>query len=152
MTTDVSIGVDDPGVDVPKIIADIQTRVAERIKDGAYTDPRIARAERYNLANLRSHDEFFDAYIQCLRDAVLIDINDFEIKEWRRGIGSALVLLKRAIWTLLKYYTYRLWSQQNQVNSMMLALSEELDDRYKRRIEALEARVRDLESKRDPTP
>jgi len=147
MTTDVSIGVDDPGVDVPKIIADIQTRVAERIKDGAYTDPRIARAERYNLANLRSHDEFFDAYIQCLRDAVLIDINDFEIKERRRGIGSALVLLKRAIWTLLKYYTYRLWSQQNQVNALLLSATEELDRKYKMRIEKLEHRLAELEKR-----
>ena len=42
-----------------------------------------------------------------------------EIYERRARFTKPLVVLKRAIWKLLKFYTYRLWSQQNQVNGLL---------------------------------
>jgi hypothetical protein len=140
------------GVDVAALMAEIRADVARKASEGVYTDLRVALAEKTNLDQLKDQDGFFTLYLESLREAVSIDINDFPIVERRRAFSPILVKLKKSIWNLLKFYTYRLWSQQNQVNSMMLALSEELDDRYKRRIEALEARVRELESKRDAKP
>ena len=67
------------------------------------------------LQNLRDEEEFMEFYLGCLRDAVFVDINDFEIVERRQRFSRALVALKRSIWNLLKFYTYRLWSQQNLV-------------------------------------
>jgi hypothetical protein len=149
-TADVKIGAN--GVDVAALMADIRADVARKASEGVYTDLRVALAEKTNLDQIKDQDGFFTLYLESLREAVSIDINDFPIIERRRAFSSVLVKLKKSIWNLLKFYTYRLWSQQNQVNSMMLALSEELDDRYRRRIEALEARVRELESKRDAEP
>ncbi len=149
-TDEVKIGA--KGVDVTALMAEIRAEVARKASEGVYTDLRVALAEKTNLDQLKDQDGFFTLYLESLREAVAIDINDFPIVERRRFFSPILVKLKKSIWNLLKFYTYRLWSQQNQVNSMMLALAEELDDRYKRRIETLETRVRELEAKQDTNP
>jgi hypothetical protein len=76
---------------------------------------------------------------------VFVDINDFEIVERRPVFGRLLVRLKRAIWKLLKFYTYRLWSQQNQVNGLLLAALEGLESSTQEKLRALEARLAELE-------
>ena len=138
------IGAD--GIDSERIMAEIQALVAEKTRRGEYTDPRVARAERANLANLRRGDDFLPFYLDCLRDAVFVDINDFEILERRRRCAWFLVQFKRAIWKLLKFYTYRLWSQQNQVNGLLLSAIESTEERYREKMRALEKRVAELEA------
>jgi hypothetical protein len=78
-----------------------------------------------------------------------VDINDFEIREQRRFGNRLLVAVKKIIWSLLKFYTYRLWSQQNQVNGLLLTAIEGLDDKYRNKIRDLETRVAELEGKRN---
>ncbi len=136
-----------PGVDTEKIVAAIRETVARKMADGAYADARVARAERSNLARLHSENEFLEFYLRCLHDAVHVDINDFAIRERRRGLGPLLVLLKKTIWSLLKFYTYRLWSQQNQVNGLLVTALEGLDRKYQSRIQELENRIKELESR-----
>lgn len=136
-----------PGVDAERLVRDIQAEVARKMEQGVYADARIARAERTNLVNLRNEDQFLAFYLQCLRDAVFVDISDFEIRERRRYLSPLLVRLKKVIWGLLKFYTYRLWSQQNQVNGLLVTAIEGLDEKYAARIKALEARVEQLEKK-----
>jgi len=134
-----------PGVDTEKIVAEVQAEVARKMDRGVYNDARVARAERTNLVHLRNDEQFLTFYLKCLRDAVYIDISDFEIRERRRLFAPLLVALKRSIWKLLKFYTYRLWSQQNQVNGLMVTAIEGLEEKYAGRIKALERRVNDLE-------
>lgn len=133
------------GIDAASIVADIRASVAEKIRTGRYTDARIARAERMNLQNLRDEEEFLDFYLECLRDAIFVDINDFEILERRARFGPLLVALKRTIWKLLKFYTYRLWSQQNLVNGLLFSAMETAENRNRNRIRELEARIAKLE-------
>ncbi len=137
------IGAD--GVDSEAIMARIRETVAEKRVSGAYNDARIAMAERYNLENLRGDDTFLERYLECMRDAVLVDINDYVINERRRWFARPLVVFKRGLWKILKFYTYRLWSQQNQINGLLLAAVEETDRLYRDRIKKLEARVAELE-------
>ena len=138
------IGAD--GINVEKIVADIQASVAEKVKNGIYSDPRIARAERTNIANLKDDENFLAFYLECLRDAVAIDINDFDIRE-RRTFAAPLIALKKVIWKLLKFYTYRMWSQQNQTNTLLLSAVETLETRYREKIKQLESRLATLEAK-----
>ena len=135
------------GVDAAKVVADIQAAVQKKMEEGVYADARIARAERANLANLKSDDQFITFYLKCLRDSVFVDISDFEIRERRPYLGPLLVALKKAIWGLLKFYTYRLWSQQNQVNGLMVTAIEGLDEKYTARIKELQERLAKLEKK-----
>jgi len=141
-----------PGIDTAKIVAEIQSTVAEKMKQGHYTDPRVGRAEFSNLAHLKTQDEFLAFYLECLKDAVFVDINDFEIRERRQRFSGLFVVLKRVIWKLLKFYTYRLWSQQNQVNGLLLAAIEGVEGANREKIRTLEERVAQLERQAGATP
>ena len=136
-------------LDTAKIVQEIQDTVEKKAADGVYADARIARAERTNLAHLRNEEQFLGFYLRCLREAVLVDISDFEIRERRPMLAPILVGLKKTIWKLLKFYTYRLWSQQNEVNGLMVTAIEGLDEKHADKIKALEKRVSELEGKKD---
>ena len=136
-----------PGLDVDRLVADLQATAERKMKDGAYGDARVARAEKTNLVHLRGSDDFITFYLSCLRDAVFVDISDFEIRERRRFFSPVLVSFKKAIWKLLKFYTFRLWSQQNQTNALLLAAVEILETRRRREVAALEARIAKLEGR-----
>jgi hypothetical protein len=141
-----------PGIDSGRIVADIQATVERKMRDGLYAEVRVAAAERSQLAVLRNEEAFADYYLQCLREAALVDINDFDIRERRATGAFLLVRLKKAIWALLRFYTYRLWSQQNQINSLLVTGLESQDARQSARIRTLEARVAELEARIGPGP
>lgn len=132
------------GVDTEKIVREIQARVARKREQGVYADARVARAERSNLIHLRHDEQFLTTYLQSLREAAFVDIADFEIRERRAWLAPLLVPLKRLIWKALKFYTYRLWSQQNQINGLLLTAVEALDEKYATRLRALEEEVRKM--------
>ena len=139
--------VNTPGLAVDKIVAQIRERVAEKLAQGVYADARIARAERLNLANLRADENFLEIYLGSLRDAVTIDINDFPIRERRPWLAPLLVRFKKTIWGLLRFYTYRLWSQQNEVNGLLMTALEVMAEKYGAKIKDLETRIASLEAK-----
>lgn len=143
--TSFSIGAD--GIDVQKIVAEIQEKVARNREAGVYDEARVARAERNNLLTLKDDESFMEQYILCLRQIVPVDINDFEIIEKRSRLAPLVVRLKRTIWKLLKFYTFRLWSQQNQTNSLLLAAIEIMETRHNREMVELKERIRVLEEK-----
>ena len=140
------IGAD--GVDAEQVVREIRAAVERKAGEGVYRDARVARAERTNLIHFKNDGEFLDFYIAALREAAFVDINDFEIRERRGGLpGRLLVKLKRTIWVLLKFYTYRLWSQQNLINGLFVTGIESLGEKSEARIRALEARVAELEKR-----
>ena len=130
-----------------KIVEEIQAAVSKKIADGVYADARIARAERTNLVNLRGDDQFLGFYLKCLHDAVFVDISDFEIRERRRFFAPMLIRFKKVIWGLLKFYTYRLWSQQNQINGLIVTAIEGLDEKHAAKVKQLEERLAKLEKR-----
>lgn len=135
-------------VDAARIVAEIQETVRRKREAGAYADPRVARVEALNLAQPQSEDEFMELYLDALHAASLVDINDFPIEERRRWLAPLLVPLKRFIWKLLKFYTYRMWSQQNQVNSLLATGVEAVFQNHERKIAELQEKVRQLEQAR----
>lgn len=137
------IGAD--GVDVNAIVEEIRKTVAAKTEQGLYTDPQITRAEKANLVNLKDDEKFAGSYLETLRDAIFVDISDFEILERRTKFTGLFVALKRLIWKLMKFYTYRLWSQQNEINGLLLSASETIHDRYRDKIAELEKRIEKLE-------
>lgn len=141
----ISIGTD--GIDTRAVVAQIQAEVARKRAAGAYDEARVARAERNNLLTLKDDASFMEQYLLCLRQIVAVDINDFEIIEKRGRLAPLLVRLKKTIWKLLKFYTFRLWSQQNQTNALLLAAIEHLETRHRREIAALQERIAKLEGK-----
>lgn len=143
MSNIVEIGA--PGMDVEAVVREIEQRVERKAEQGSYADARVARAERFNLINLKNDEEFLGFFLRCLREAAVVDITDFEIREKRSALAPVLVRLKKTIWSLLKFYTYRLWSQQNSVNGLLVTGIESLDEKYRETLRRLEARVAELE-------
>lgn len=140
-----SIGAE--GVNAEKIMAEIKAAVADKAAHGVYHNMRVAQAEKANLVNLSDDESFLKYYLECLRNAVFVDINDFEIRERRRFGSAFLIALKKIIWNILKFYTYRLWSQQNQINGLLVTAVESLDEKYRARSETLERKLAAAEDK-----
>ena len=138
------------GIDAQALVEQIRAAVNEKREKGLYNDPRIARAERSNLNQLKDDDDFLAFYLDCLKDAAFVDISDFEIVERRARCSGLLIGLKRTIWKLLKFYTYRLWSQQNQVNGLLLSAVENMESTHREKIAELETRIAELERCREP--
>ena len=129
------------GVDTAKIVEEIRASVAEKRESGCYSDADIARAELVNMANFKDNENGLALYLECLREAVFVDISDFEIAERRAGVKKALIALKRIIWKLLKFYTYRLWSQQNQANGFLLSAIEHIESKYHEKMKELDRKI-----------
>jgi len=136
-------------LDVEALVADVRKEVAEKRKAGVYADARIGRADRHNLMYMADSEELLRFYLGYLQEGALVDINDFRIEDRRAGWkGKGLVKLKRVIWNFLKFYTYRLWSQQNQINSLLVTAIESSFQQMEKKIETLEARIAELEKER----
>ncbi len=142
----VTVRVGAEGVDVEALVSEIRAEVARKREEGVYTDARIGRAERHNLMYMADSEELLRFYLKCLRDGVHVDINDFVIEDRRPGFkGRMLVKMKTVIWTLLKFYTFRMWHQQNQVNGLMVTAIESSFQQYEKKIASLEERIAKLE-------
>lgn len=138
------------GVDVEALVREVREEVAKKRREGVYSDARIGRAERHNLMYMADSEELLRFYLGCLREGVEVDINDFQIEDRRAGIkGRVLVKMKTVIWKLLKFYTFRMWYQQNQINGLMVTAIETSFQQYEKKIAALEKRIEDLEQGRD---
>ena len=146
-TTQPAIRIGADGIDVHRIEEQILASVAEKRARGVYDDAAVARAERNNLLTLKDDESFMERYLLCLRQIVPVDINDFEILERRSRFAPLSKALKKVIWKLLKFYTFRLWSQQNQTNNVLLAAIEIMDRRHKKEVADLKARIEALESR-----
>lgn len=137
------------GVDVEALVREIREEVAQKRREGVYTDARIGRAERHNLMYMADSEELLRFYLGCLRDGVHVDINDFQIEDRRTGWkGKGLVKIKTVIWKFLKFYTFRMWHQQNQINGLMVTAIESSFQQYEKKIAALEKRIDALEQGR----
>ena len=141
----IRIGAD--GIDVHKVVEEILASVADKRAQGVYDEQLAARAEKNNLLTIKDDEAFMDQYLVCLRQIVPVDINDFEILERRSRFAPVSKAIKKVIWKMLKFYTYRLWSQQNQTNNVLLAAIEIMDRRHKKEVADLKARIEALEGK-----
>ena len=146
-TTQPAIRIGADGIDVHAVEKEILASVEEKRARGVYDDAAVARAERNNLLTLKDDESFMERYLLCLRQIVPVDINDFEILERRSRLAPLSKAVKKTIWKLLKFYTYRRWSQQNQTNDVLLAAIEIMDRRHKKEVADLKARIAALESR-----
>ena len=139
--------IDTPGVDVKKVVEEIRARVDQKRAGGVY--------QRYNLSSLRAvevdsnanDDAHCDFYLRNIWAAANVDLGDFPILAKSRFLGEPAVWLKKIIWKLLKFYTYRLFSQQKDFNLKMAAIASGLNRKFEHKISALEGRIETLQKK-----
>jgi hypothetical protein len=143
--SDITIGASD--VDTDAIIKEARDAVARKREDGTYDAAGLDGKKRINPLEFKNDDKFLSFYLESLREAAFVDISDFEIEEKRSRFKGVFLRLKRVIWSLLKFYTYRLWSQQNQVNGLLLSGIEGIHERHQEQVSSLEKRIEELEKK-----
>ncbi len=142
---DIQIGA--PSIDTEAIINEVRATVSRKREDGTYLAAGLDGKTRLNPLEFKNDDKFLSFYLESLREATFVDISDFDIEEKRLRFKGFFMRLKRGIWGLLKFYTYRLWSQQNQVNGLLLSGIEGIHERHQEQVRMLEKRIEELEEK-----
>lgn len=141
----IQIGAD--GINAEEIVAAIKKRAEERVKRGDYNSDAVLRAERYNLSAIKDSNEFFSRYLRGIHTVVQVDINDWKIVERRASrLAPLLVKFKKTIWSVLRFYTYRLWSQQNRANDLLHTSICLLADRDGEKLTKLEEQLNRIEA------
>ncbi|MBI1870765.1 MAG: hypothetical protein HYS07_06205 [Chlamydiae bacterium] len=130
------------GIDVEKIMQQIRARIEEKKKAGVYEKYDLSGISRLELENMTKEEEFLNYYTEILQRTCDIDISDFPIINEGGFLGRIEVLVKKILWKLLKFYTYRLFAQQKefncQVTNAFLSLRKVMDTRFKEMHERLD--------------
>lgn len=105
--------------DQDKIQDEINNCISQKEKSGAYVNLNLSSDNKLDFTDITNEDKFTEYYLKVIKRTWAIDINDFEITR-KNGLKGFLEFnLKKIIWKLLKFYTYRLWSQQIEFNSQI---------------------------------
>ncbi len=131
-----------PGIDVEAIVATIRERVEEKKRSGVYDQYNISPAVALEIDNLRTDADYLNYYLDSIWSAADIDLGDFPIQSKSPLLGRPVVWLKKIIWKLMKFYTFRLFSQQKEFNVKMASIVHGLDMKYEARLAALEEKVK----------
>ena len=130
-----------PGIDVEAIVATIRERVEEKQQAGVYDQYNISPAVALEMDNLKTDADYLNYYLDKIWRAADIDLGDFPIHSKTPVVGQAAVLLKKIIWKLLKFYTFRLFSQQKDFNVKMASIVHGLEMKYEQRLAVLEEKL-----------
>ncbi len=133
------------GLDTSRAAKEIATSAEARHAQAALSYDALYSGRMRTPESFATNTEFLERFLAVMQDNAFVDISDFDIVERRQRWNWILVAIKKAVWNLLRFYTYRLWSQQNEINGFMLAALEGMQAAAKEREDLLEKRVRQLE-------
>ena len=142
-----TFAIETPGVDVRAIVARIQARVEEKRQAGVYDRYNLSAIKAIEMDNLKSDEAYLDYYLRTIWRAADIDLGDFAIPSKTPVFGKPVVLLKKIIWKLLKFYTFRLFSQQKDFNAKMVSVVEGLNRKIDRKTAILEDKIENMKLK-----
>jgi len=129
------------GIDTSTIIKTIEANLIKRKTKGAYSC--VKPWDSY-LSNPSDNSDL-ENYIAIAKELVLVDINDFEIEDKHPIFNHIIVISKKILWKCLKFYTYRLWRQQNDINSLLLSITEAIEEKNRIIIKQLQEKITQLE-------
>ena len=130
-----------PGVDVENIMARVRERIEEKRRAGLYDRYNLSTIKSMELEKLKSDEAYLDYYLKTIWRAADVDLGDFPIRSKSPILGRPVVILKKIIWKFLKFYTFRLFSQQKYYNVKMASIAEGIDRKLDRRLAVLEGKI-----------
>jgi len=133
-----------PGINTEAIIATIRQRVEEKRQTGVYNRYNLSAIQALELETLKNDEAYLDYYLKIIWRAAEVDLGDFPIENKGGFLGRPEAAFKKIIWKLLKFYTFRLFSQQKDFNAKMASIAESLNRKYERRIAVLESKIEEL--------
>jgi len=118
-------------INVTEIMEKLKQRVKEKREAGLYDKYNLSKASRLGIDEIQSEEEFLEYYLKLIEETADVDISDFEIVSKGGLQGKFIVGVKTIIWKLLKFYTYRLFSQQKEFNAQavntIMSLNKKID-------------------------
>lgn len=124
------------GLDVDKIMQEIKERVEQKKKQGVYDKYNLESLVTKDIDQLQTEKDFLNYYLELIQHTCDIDIGDFEIPSKGGIFGRFVAKFKRVIWIILRFYTYRLFSQQKEFNfqlvNTIMSLNKRIDELEKR--------------------
>lgn len=136
-----------PDVDPRRVMTGIGRKIEEKRKAGKYDDHDLTAVKAQQLENFKTDEAYLDYYLKSTWQTANIDLGDFKIESKSRLGGRPVVWLKKTIWKLLKFYTFRLFSQQKEFNAMVAGTLQGMSRKFDRRLAALEKEIERLNEK-----
>ena len=133
------------GVDVEALMKRVRVRVDEKRKAGVYEKYNLDNLTALEFESLEDEKEFLRYYLRLIQSTCDINIGDFEIVNKGGVFGRTVILLKKVIWKLLKFYTYRLFSQQKEFNCQTVNTIMSLQNKLEKDLEEIRLRLDRLE-------
>ncbi len=144
--------VEAPLTDTDKLVERVRQRVKERQAAGDYDDLDLSRAAALDLEEDLAEEDFLRYHLKVVERLADVNYGDYEIVSKGGPFGRLEVLLKKTIWKLLRFYTYRLFSQQREFDCQV---AEALASHYRwsrGEIARLREEVAALRAKTDGSP
>ena len=119
------------GVDTGDIMRQVRERIEKKRKAGVYDRYNLTGITKLEVAEARSEEDFLRYSLKMLQRTHEIDIADFAIPNKGGPFGWVEVIVKKVLWHLLKFYTWRMWTQQREFNAQVVntlrALNRKID-------------------------
>ena len=119
------------GVDVDEVMRLVRERVEKKRAAGVYDRYNLTGITKLEVAEAKSEEDFLRYSLKMLQRTHEIDIADFPIPNKGGPFGWLAVIVKKILWHLLKFYTWRMWTQQREFNAQVVntlrALNRKID-------------------------
>ena len=143
--------IETPGLSADALMAEINASIAQKTAKGVYDTINLEDQSDFDVLAIKDESQFLDYYLKAIQKSWAIDINDFAIPRKAGWLGGLEKMTKTIIWKCLKFYTYRLFSQQREFNSQashaILAMHQDFQKQY----DTLRADLATIRPKPDPS-
>ncbi len=129
-------------VDTESIMKEIRKKIKEKEEAGIYHHYNLAKIHTLELQDIENEGDFLEYYLKAISSTWAVDINDWEIVNKGGLLGKPAILLKKIIWKLLKFYTYRLWKQQREFNAQIANTVNAMNKKFSAEIEKLKEEIK----------
>ena len=134
-------------MNIDKIMEEVKGRVEKKRKAGVYDKYNLEGLVAGDIEQLQGEEDFLNYYMELILHTCDIDIGDFEIPSKGGILGKPLTKLKRLIWIMLRFYTYRLFAPQKEFNFQLVNTLKSLNKKLDNKVKELSDRVAQLEGK-----
>jgi hypothetical protein len=138
--------IDVDGLSTESLMAEIEVSIQAKTDAGIYDSCAMDDIADFDVLKLEDESQFLEYYLKTLRTSWAIDINDFTIPRKPGVLGWLEQKIKSLIWKVLKFYTYRLFSQQREFNSQASQTIIAQHQEYSRRLDSLEKKLEALKA------
>jgi len=140
MTNEQTFEIKTEGVDTGEIMRQVRERIERKRAAGVYDKYNLTGITKLDVAEAKSEEDFLRYSLKMLQRTHEIDIADFPIPNKGGPLGWIEVIVKKVLWYLLKFYTWRMWTQQREFNAQLVntlrALNRKIDALGRDEVEA----------------